>query len=574
MTFDQTRRTDRNELVAVLNSIATATGKPRVRGNSVLCPFHPDKDPSAGIYPRSDGAYAFHCMPCEIDEDVYGVEERLAGPREAMKPVSAPAPLPSYSSIAAAAEKLTGLVDTYRYISATGETDFVVFRLEPKSFRQLSKGLTGWQFTAAHVGKLPLFNRMSIAAKPDEPVLFVEGEKSVKYLHNLGILATTAPGGAKSTDKADYSPLAGRRVNIWPDNDEAGREHARAVKRHLEELDPPAVATLIDVASLGLPEKSGADDYAAQNPGTNADKRDDILAVCKEMKDEESAASLLKGYAADIRSGKLKSVSIPFAKLDQLTNAFVPGKILLIVGGPGVSKSLFSLQLITEWVTRGTKACILMLEDEMRDHTNRVLAQMTGESNVTQIKWVEKNTGQYENLVDSVAASLDRVKKRIWAPDSIYTFKDVTDWIITRAQAGNRVIWVDPITAAEEGKKDVWTVHQRFINETKLIAREYNCTVVVTSHLRQPGARIPIEDNVAGGRAWMRFCHSVWHMGAFKTKEVRLLDGGTVEANRWINISKARNGIGTGMKDAMMFDGRYLTFVERGAMDDDERKKK
>ena len=36
----------------------------------------------------------------------------------------------------------------------------------------------------------------------------------------------TSPNGAKSANKADWSPLAGRAAIIWPDADEAGRGYA------------------------------------------------------------------------------------------------------------------------------------------------------------------------------------------------------------------------------------------------------------------------------------------------------------------------------------------------------------
>ena len=44
----------------------------------------------------------------------------------------------------------------------------------------------------------------------------------------LRALATTS-GAADSAPKADWRPLAGRDVTIWPDNDEAGQRYADAV---------------------------------------------------------------------------------------------------------------------------------------------------------------------------------------------------------------------------------------------------------------------------------------------------------------------------------------------------------
>ena len=49
----------------------------------------------------------------------------------------------------------------------------------------------------------------------------------------LGLVATTNPGGVAKW-RADFcKPLTGRRVAILPDNDEAGRSHAEAVRASL-----------------------------------------------------------------------------------------------------------------------------------------------------------------------------------------------------------------------------------------------------------------------------------------------------------------------------------------------------
>ncbi len=51
-----------------------------------------------------------------------------------------------------------------------------------------------------------------------------EGEKAADTAQRIfpDHVAVTSPGGAKAAGKADWGPLAGRRVVIWPDNDEPG----------------------------------------------------------------------------------------------------------------------------------------------------------------------------------------------------------------------------------------------------------------------------------------------------------------------------------------------------------------
>lgn len=67
----------------------------------------------------------------------------------------------------------------------------------------------------------PLYGLHELAAKADSTVLIVEGEKCADAARaafpDLAVISW--PGGGKAVDKADWSPLLGRRVVIWPDCD-------------------------------------------------------------------------------------------------------------------------------------------------------------------------------------------------------------------------------------------------------------------------------------------------------------------------------------------------------------------
>ena len=71
---------------------------------------------------------------------------------------------------------------------------------------------------------------------PDAPVLMVEGEKTADaaqgYFPDHGVL--TWNGGANAVAKADLSPLQGKKVTIWPDNDEPGFKAALSLADLLE----------------------------------------------------------------------------------------------------------------------------------------------------------------------------------------------------------------------------------------------------------------------------------------------------------------------------------------------------
>ena len=119
----------------------------------------------------------------------------------------------------------------------------------------------------------PLYRLHVLSQRTDEPVFVCEGENKVDALEKLGILATTS-GGATSADGVDWSPIAGREVRIWPDNDEAGNKYAHAVAEQLLHLG--CRVTIIDVSQLGLAEKGDAVDWVGTHPKAT---QDDVMAL-------------------------------------------------------------------------------------------------------------------------------------------------------------------------------------------------------------------------------------------------------------------------------------------------------
>lgn len=119
----------------------------------------------------------------------------------------------------------------------------------------------------------PLYRLQDLAARPADPVLVVEGELCADALAKLGLLATTS-GSADSAETADWAPLAGREVRVWPDNDEAGQRYGLAVTAALEPLG--CVVRVLDVEPLNLPPKGDAVDWIAANPDASAA---DVLAL-------------------------------------------------------------------------------------------------------------------------------------------------------------------------------------------------------------------------------------------------------------------------------------------------------
>ena len=173
--------------------------------------------------------------------------------------------------------KPTGL---YEYTSASGEPLYWRIRAahptEPKWIRPMMRNDAGeyvlGEPPAPEAGK-PLYRLQVLASRPDAVVIVTEGEGKADMLERIGCTVTTS-GSSSSADGADWTPLRGRRVLIWPDHDEAGARYAQAIAAKLQGV--AAEVRIIDVAKLNLPPKGDAVEWLEANPGATAD---DVLAL-------------------------------------------------------------------------------------------------------------------------------------------------------------------------------------------------------------------------------------------------------------------------------------------------------
>ena len=77
----------------------------------------------------------------------------------------------------------------------------------------------------------PFYNLQAVRKHPDAPVLVVEGEKTSDAAGKLlsSYVPTTSMNGAKAAQLSDWTPLKGREVVVWPDNDPDGQRYAQEV---------------------------------------------------------------------------------------------------------------------------------------------------------------------------------------------------------------------------------------------------------------------------------------------------------------------------------------------------------
>lgn len=82
----------------------------------------------------------------------------------------------------------------------------------------------GWRSRSFPVPR-PLYGLHDLAGRPDAPVVIAEGCKSADAAGRLlpDRVPVSWPGGSKAMGAADWSPLAGRDILIWPDRDRQRR---------------------------------------------------------------------------------------------------------------------------------------------------------------------------------------------------------------------------------------------------------------------------------------------------------------------------------------------------------------
>jgi putative DNA primase/helicase len=146
---------------------------------------------------------------------------------------------------------------SWEYRDASGALLGVVCRFEtsdggkdilPLTFCTHPTKVAQWRYLAFPEPR-PLYGLQRLAAVPEGAVLVVEGEKCADALHELlgGARPVVSwPGGGKAVGLADFTPLAGRPVVLWPDAD-------RKVDRRTGEVLPshrqPGIAAMEKIAA-------------------------------------------------------------------------------------------------------------------------------------------------------------------------------------------------------------------------------------------------------------------------------------------------------------------------------------
>lgn len=220
---------------------------------AAICPFHDDHKASLEVVPRKN---LYKCLACDAGGDVIDFVMRYTGKpfRDAVDSITTDVPLegnptpvaltpqpPTWSPLTPVpADAPEPSFDHYRHGKASrtwaynndrGELMGYTCRFDlPDGSKEVlpltycaSKDRAEWRWQGLPAPR-PLYKLHHLAASPDVPVIIVEGEKTADALQEAlpSAVVVSWIGGANGIHLADWSPLRGRKVLIWPDNDWQG----------------------------------------------------------------------------------------------------------------------------------------------------------------------------------------------------------------------------------------------------------------------------------------------------------------------------------------------------------------
>lgn len=562
-----------------------------IHGRTVRCPFCDDQRPSAGIFQGQDGCWRFKCQKCGKHGSVIDViawADRIE-PAEVFRTLgwtakghavhhSRHSQCPEagdkvHPTIEALKEALPGPVELeHVYLDATGQRELMrVFRClanGQKDYRPCHPVSGGW-VKKALLKPWPLYNLPGIVKA--DTVVVVEGEKCADALGKYGVAATTSPGGAKNAINADWSPLAGKNVVLWPDFDEPGRQYMADVERICQALEPAPRIALLDPSALDLCGKEDAYDFIEQAKVIDADPAKMaavIQAALQKAKPRSIAAGVLKIIERTI-SGERRAIPTPWQTLNGLTHALLEGTVCLLCGNVGASKSFMVLQLAANLIGEGVRVAVFELEEDRDFHLLRILAQKAHKPGLTDPEWVMAHPDEARQAWTDHRDGLEAIGRAIRvSPDTQPTLEQVAVWVEDRAKAGYRVIVVDPVTVAAHTRRDSWEEDNAFLQRAKRAATDYGSSILLVTHPVK-AVSLPDVNQLAGGVCYSRFSQTILWLESHDAKDslTKTLCG-TIEVrhDRTVYILKSRNGKGQGLRLAFKFDGESLSLGEQGVL--------
>lgn len=343
------------------------------------CPVHKGKDPNFAISAET-GLAQCHST-CGRGWDMISIEQELTGA--------------DFPSAKTKVFQIIGRPDvpweernfeaTYDYTDESGKLLYQVVRMLGKQFRQRRPDSGGgWVWGLGESARVPYRLQRVIAA---DFIGIAEGEKDVHSLEALGIAASCNNGGAGNFRADTAKWFAGKKVAIFADNDEPGREHARKVAEILS-----AVAATVKILELpNLPAKGDVTDWAIA--GGTLDQLRELYRKAQQWTPEwdfsdnipHESDKYVRTFAEEIEAAggitefwnlaRLVGMPTPWKKLSRaLGGGMRCGEVYVIGANQGAGKTSLVLQFIIATMRNRTTPLLFSMEMGWRSVFQRMAA--------------------------------------------------------------------------------------------------------------------------------------------------------------------------------------------------------
>jgi hypothetical protein len=455
-------------MTAASTIAAALGGRKNGAGWRARCPAHEDKSPSLDITEKN-GLTLFICRAgCTQDSVLDALKvrglwaEQKTNGTNGYRHGASIQPPDRHPELGAPDHR-------YEYTTSEGLTLAYVYRWDktadrPKEIRPVTKvnGIWKWEHMPT---PRPLYGLAELAAFPDRPVLLVEGEKAAVGArdHVDSHVVMTWPGGTGAVAHIDLTPLRGRNVVLWPDNDEGGRKAMRIIADRLTDARTVRGVKLPD----GLPEKWDLGDAIPID-------LDPIALI---------------GRAIDLRLDRLahlpikKASALDAAELPDIRWAIpglVPDGVSILAGSKSRGKSFISLDLAIAVASGGMAlgniqceqgdVLYLGLEDSERRIRDRQRAILQGR--------------QAPDALDIATT---------WRTVDDGGLTDIESWVAAHPNA--RLVIVD-VLAKVRGKVDpaqgVYQQDYATIGPFHALARARGLAIVLVHHTNKGAAADPV----------------------------------------------------------------------------------
>lgn len=363
-----------------------------------------------------------------------------------------------------------------------------------------------------------------------------------KHRHKNKFVVASIPDGAASARKSCKEQLQWilgfKRVVIFMDTDEPGRKAAA----DLADLIGPTAAV-----AAGFPYKDANEAWAA----------DDFNSIIEAINNARRQRPDAIVHAPDLLGKILKpehrfGLPYPWEGWTRMTEGMKPGQLVMVSGGTGIGKSLFTRSIALNLAKAGTKVAYIGLEESCETSLERMLSEELGYNPGFHLDRPEdrerRNPDEIKQALDRFAPNLYLLDK--FGSDDFDTFVATVKHYVLAEEC--QVVVLDHFSLLADGialATDQRRAIDRCIKDLKTLCVQLNFTMVVVCHLsRNSGIGPSHEEGGEPTLAELRGSHSLAQIPDFVIMLVRNpRSEDKVEANTtscWLKKNRVKGELG------------------------------